>query len=113
MDEQVLVYDGGYKHSSTGLLGAWGVFVFTDTQLEIYKTMQGKMKKSAGVTGLVMSLTQGSFEFEDKTPDLVFAYDQFTEMSRYSKFLQDPGIKFHTQDDENLVYINTKRIWIN
>ncbi len=51
-ESMALVFDGGYKHKSVGKLGDWGVFVFTDDQLEVYKTMQQKLKKSWGVTGL-------------------------------------------------------------
>lgn len=110
MSNEVLIYDGGFKHKSVGKLGDFGVFVFTDDALEVYKTMKQKLKASFGVTGLIANLVTDDFEFEHETPDITLPYASMKEISKHNKFLQDPAIKITMDTDEDIIlYIRPKK----
>lgn len=110
MSQEGLMFDGGYKHHTAGKLGDFGVFVFTDTQLEVYQTMKEKLKKSPGVLGLVANLASDDFEFKDEDPTFVLPYSDMAEIAKHSKFLMDPAIKVTMKDGETLImYIRPKK----
>ena len=103
MSKEYLVYDGGYRHPSAGMMGKWGVFVFTDEALQIYNTMTEKLKSTRGITGVIANFME-DFDYSDKTPDLILKYEDIESVERFKKFLQDPGITF---TDNNGVKLTT------
>lgn len=110
MSQEGLIFDGGYKHHTVGKFGDFGVFVFTDNQLEVYKTMKEKLKKSPGVLGIIANLASDDFEFKDEDPTFVLPYTEMSEIAKHSKFLMDPAIKITMKDGETLImYIRPKK----
>ncbi|WP_124057934.1 hypothetical protein [Vaginisenegalia massiliensis] len=110
MSQEGLIFDGGYKHHSAGKLGNYGVFVFTDNQLEVYQTMKEKLKKSPGILGLVANLASDDFQFKDEDPTFVLPYAEMAEIAKHNKFLMDPAIKITMKDGETLIlYIRPKK----
>ena len=110
MSQEGLIFDGGYKHHTAGKLGDFGVFVFTDSQLEVYKTLKAKLKKAPGVLGLVANLASDDFEFKDVEPTFVLPYADVAEIAKHNKFLMDPAIKVTMKDGEDLImYIHPKK----
>lgn len=110
MSQEGLIFDGGYKHQTAGKLGNFGVFVFTDNQLQVHQTMKEKLKKSPGALGLLANLASDDFEFKDEQPTFVLPYADMVEIAKHNKFLMDPAIKITMKDGETLImYIRPKK----
>lgn len=106
---EYLVYDGGFRHPSVGKLGTWGLFVFTENSLQVFKTMTQKLKRSPGITGLVSNFLD-DYDYRNEKPALVFDFTDIRKVSKFKKFLQDPGVVITMQDGEEItMFINPKK----